>query len=332
MGRCACDGGHCPCTFSLDFFFCIIDCGNIGKLPCAQHVWPMCDCRLPVGPVCLVANRRPDPVYNEIERFSSRGRTRRASEDTRGMHWMPPQITNVQKQSESLNRRHLVSAAGIEGSSVTRASCISRDTWRSSGDKSSHSFANSKHARPRCTPRHAPTHHHCQENGGAAEEPITAAMPGLFQLLSDEGHSSDAFLIRRLKQAILNGPRFDAAEADIARDLGLSARTLRRRLHCLETSYAQIIAEVRFAFAKQCLSDPQLTIGDVADRAGYTEVSNFRNAFKRWAHVSPQAFRDLIGLTQPGRASPLTQPITKASIGGRHLSARNTSKERPCLT
>ena len=202
---------------------------------------------------------------------------------------MPSQSTNVQKQSKSSSKRHLAGAAGIDGAA--------RGAWRSSEDKSSRPLASPKHARLRCVSRHAPHHHHCQKSVGVAEESAAAAAPGGFRSLSCEGHPSDPQLVRRLKQAILNGPRFDAAEADIARDLGLSARTLRRRLHCLGTSYAQTIAEVRFAFAKQCLADPQLTIGDVADRAGYTEVSNFRNAFKRWAHVSPQAFRTLMGLT-----------------------------------
>lgn len=96
--------------------------------------------------------------------------------------------------------------------------------------------------------------------------------------------------------AVLTGPRFDAPESDIARELGLSGRTLRRRLHELGTTYADTLAEVRFAFAKRCLADPSLTICDVADRVGYTEVSNFRNAFKRWSSCSPRAFRAELGL------------------------------------
>ncbi|MHA0333470.1 helix-turn-helix domain-containing protein [Sphingomonas aquatilis] len=107
---------------------------------------------------------------------------------------------------------------------------------------------------------------------------------------------SDPPLVRRLKELVLTGPRFDAAEADVARELGLSGRTLRRRLRELGTTYAWTLTEIRFAFAKRCLADPRLTIGEVADRAGYTEVSNFRCAFKRWANCSPQTFRNSLGL------------------------------------
>lgn len=107
---------------------------------------------------------------------------------------------------------------------------------------------------------------------------------------------TDPLLVRRLKSAVLDGPRFDAAESDIARELGLSGRTLRRRLRELGTTYAETLAEARFAFAKRCLADASLTICDVADRAGYSEVSNFRIAFKRWANCSPHMFRAELGL------------------------------------
>lgn len=113
---------------------------------------------------------------------------------------------------------------------------------------------------------------------------------------ADPALGSDPPLVRRLKEVVLTGPRFDAAEADVARELGLSGRTLRRRLRELGTTYAWTLAEIRFAFAKRCLADPGLTIGEVADRAGYTEVSNFRCAFKRWANCSPQTFRNSLGV------------------------------------
>lgn len=120
------------------------------------------------------------------------------------------------------------------------------------------------------------------------------------------GSEWDPVLVRRLKSAVLDGPRFDAAEADIARELGLSGRTLRRRLRELGTTYAEILAEARFAFAKRCLADASLTICDVADRAGYSEVSNFRIAFKRWANCSPHMFRAELGLNpnQPDQPNP----------------------------
>ena len=114
----------------------------------------------------------------------------------------------------------------------------------------------------------------------------------------------DPLLVRRLKSAVLDGPRFDAAEADIARELGLSGRTLRRRLRELGTTYAKTLADARFAFAKRCLADASLTICDVADRAGYSEVSNFRIAFKRWASCSPRMFRARLGLNPDTVGSP----------------------------
>lgn len=111
----------------------------------------------------------------------------------------------------------------------------------------------------------------------------------------DQVGDLDPAFIRKVKKAFISAPRFEICEADIARSMGLSARTLRRRLQSFGTSYTRTIAQARFAIAKQCLSDPLLTIYDVAERVGYSEVSNFGIAFKRWAGCSPQAFRQRLG-------------------------------------
>lgn len=134
--------------------------------------------------------------------------------------------------------------------------------------------------------------------GIGAACPADAVVPSDMPVIGDD--ACDPPLVRRLKRIVLTGPRFDAAESDIARELGLSGRTLRRRLHELGTTYADTLAQVRFAFARHCLADRSLTICDVADRLGYTEVSNFRNAFKRWASCSPRAFRAGLGLGDDG--------------------------------
>lgn len=181
----------------------------------------------------------------------------------------------------------------VNGASAPRGLSIEHGFWRNPPDETSRLTATPEHERQRrCASRHKPSVQRSRIAG--AEETARSLMPAILPSLSREDHGSDPALVRRLKQAILNGPRFDAAQVDVARDLGLSARTLRRRLRSLGTTYAQTIEEVRFAFAIQCLADPMLTIDDVADRVGYTEVSNFRHAFKRWSRIAPQAFRDAI--------------------------------------
>ncbi len=78
----------------------------------------------------------------------------------------------------------------------------------------------------------------------------------------------------------------------IAKQLGMSERTLRRRLQDLGTSYSAIVDEVRFTRAKLMLMEASMTTEVIAEQLGYTETSNFRHAFRRWAGHSPRAFRD----------------------------------------
>lgn len=76
----------------------------------------------------------------------------------------------------------------------------------------------------------------------------------------------------------------------VASKLGLSARSLRRQLAAEETSFAEILAERRSALALQLLSDESIRVADVAQRVGYSELSSFTRAFRRWHGVSPRAF------------------------------------------
>ncbi|WP_323993227.1 AraC family transcriptional regulator ligand-binding domain-containing protein [Nguyenibacter sp. L1] len=83
-------------------------------------------------------------------------------------------------------------------------------------------------------------------------------------------------------------PSFSA----LARDIGMSERTLRRRLLDLGTSYTAILDEVRFEKARLLLLQSGVTTDMIARKLGYTETSNFRHAFRRWAGHSPQSFRE----------------------------------------
>jgi AraC-like DNA-binding protein len=77
--------------------------------------------------------------------------------------------------------------------------------------------------------------------------------------------------------------------SEAARVMGLSERTLRRRLAEEGTSYKQAIDLSRRKLAEDLLRDGMLP-SQVAHRAGYTELSSFSHAFKRWNGVSPRAY------------------------------------------
>lgn len=109
------------------------------------------------------------------------------------------------------------------------------------------------------------------------------------QMLSEErsraGLAGD--LRRILVASVGRFPKID----EMAHRLGMSPRTLRRRLVAEGVSYASLLNETRAAIAKTYLRDSMLTIEDIADRVGYSDASNFRQAFHNWMGVSPSHYR-----------------------------------------
>ncbi len=82
-----------------------------------------------------------------------------------------------------------------------------------------------------------------------------------------------------------------AADMDeVARELNLSPRTLRRKLDEAGTSYRALLDEVREALAEEMLATGALSVEDVAVRLGYAEASSFIYAFKRWKGTTPAAY------------------------------------------
>ena len=100
-------------------------------------------------------------------------------------------------------------------------------------------------------------------------------------------------IIRRVREELQHLEDFTPSLADVADRLHLSERTLRRRLRELDTSYRQVLDDVRFARAAEKLCQCDTTNDALAELLGYTDTANFRRAFKRWAGRSPQAFRQL---------------------------------------
>ncbi|WP_323123038.1 AraC family transcriptional regulator [Burkholderia alba] len=76
--------------------------------------------------------------------------------------------------------------------------------------------------------------------------------------------------------------------AAIAAQLCMSERTLRRRLADQGVSYQTMIDNIRQKRAFTLLSNPRLSIEDVAHEVGFSDSHNFRRAFKRWTGHGPR--------------------------------------------
>jgi AraC-like DNA-binding protein len=86
-------------------------------------------------------------------------------------------------------------------------------------------------------------------------------------------------------------PHGKAVAPEIARQLGMSSRTLSRKLRDENATYAEILNRLRSALARRYLRDRELPITEIAWLLGYREVSSFTHAFRRWTGMTPREFR-----------------------------------------
>ncbi len=86
-------------------------------------------------------------------------------------------------------------------------------------------------------------------------------------------------------------PRGMTTKDEAARRLGLSPRTLTRRLTEQGVSFRELLEDVRQQLARAWLTDPSVAIHEVAYLLGYSEPSTFHRSFRRWTGETPTAWR-----------------------------------------
>ena len=78
----------------------------------------------------------------------------------------------------------------------------------------------------------------------------------------------------------------------VAKRLGLTERTLQRRLQQFDCSYQQILDEIRQDQAKELLIQTELSIQDIAVKLGFSEPRSFHRSFKNWLGLTPGEYRE----------------------------------------
>jgi AraC-like DNA-binding protein len=73
--------------------------------------------------------------------------------------------------------------------------------------------------------------------------------------------------------------------------VGVSATTLKRKLRDEGETYQHIVDAIRREVSIMFLRETQLTAEEVSYRLGYSNVHNFRRAFKAWTGVNPTYFQ-----------------------------------------
>lgn len=79
---------------------------------------------------------------------------------------------------------------------------------------------------------------------------------------------------------------------EVADRLNLSVRTLTRRLHDEGTSFREIQCEARLEMAKRQLRESVVPIKVVSANAGFSNLSAFSRAFRKYAGVTPSEYRE----------------------------------------
>ncbi len=103
-------------------------------------------------------------------------------------------------------------------------------------------------------------------------------------------------LLSRVKVALIEElPSGKPTDDSVASALFMSARTLQRRLAAEGTSFSQLLEVVRRELAEGYIADASLPISEIGFLLGFSEVSGFSRAFKRWTGASPTAYRGRSG-------------------------------------
>ena len=92
----------------------------------------------------------------------------------------------------------------------------------------------------------------------------------------------------RLRAALAHG-RADPER--LASLIGVSERTLQRRLQDQGRSFSAVVDEFRHGEAVRLLQDKRLHPVQIAARLGYAEQTSFTRAFRRWTGEAPGAWR-----------------------------------------
>jgi AraC-like DNA-binding protein len=121
-------------------------------------------------------------------------------------------------------------------------------------------------------------------------ELLEVLVPGLEAALNDGARTrSLADDVRTSLSQRISGER--PAIEKVARALGMSPRTLQRRLEELGTSYQALLDDVRRRSARRLLANTDLDASEVAFLLGFEELNSFARAFRTWEGTTPTQWR-----------------------------------------
>lgn len=131
--------------------------------------------------------------------------------------------------------------------------------------------------------------------------PLIGADPYLNKLLvkyCEEAMADRHVRISSFQSSVENAivpllPHGKATVDEVARQLGVSRRTLARRLSFEGLSFSKLLEDLKLHLAKRYLGDGDLSVSQIAWLLGYREIGAFSRAFKRWTGMTPRDTRSV---------------------------------------
>lgn len=130
------------------------------------------------------------------------------------------------------------------------------------------------------------------------ERPLPRHDPALFRYL--EKHATAVLDRLQKEDSVGNRVRClltealgsgEPSQAEVGKRLGMSERTLQRRLRSEGITFAEILDGLRRELSVRYLSEPGVAVYEVAFLLGYSEPSAFHRAFRRWTGQTPKEYR-----------------------------------------
>jgi len=116
-------------------------------------------------------------------------------------------------------------------------------------------------------------------------------------------------LRREIARVLVKG---DAGIEHLARATGTSVRTLQRRLKDAGVNYSDLQSDVRKTLALNLLENDTLALAEIAFSLGYSDVSAFNHAFRRWVGQSPGHYRRR--RARDGKSAAADEPAPGGSL------------------
>jgi AraC-like DNA-binding protein len=126
--------------------------------------------------------------------------------------------------------------------------------------------------------------------------PVAGADPALYRLIESEVRALETRARSTLHERLVPLLRALVATGGATIDraatlLAVHTRTLNRRLRERGTTFREVMEEVRFAMARQMMTDTDMPLAAIAAALDYADASVFSRAFRRWSGHSPADWR-----------------------------------------